>query len=157
MPFENNNNENEFETQIFSNQENWNTHVGKLVTKFEQMISNIEEIKDEYTSTLSKDELIELKNKSSRYLTYLENFINDEYPRGSIREITENINLEKDYSYNAAENLRTELQNLISQMETKISQQNAGKRRKTYRKKSRKNKKTNKTHKKGRHTRKYKR
>jgi hypothetical protein len=35
------NNESQENVQIFSNKENWNTHVGKLVTNFEQMISKI--------------------------------------------------------------------------------------------------------------------
>ena len=158
MPVENNNAESNMNYRIFTNTENWNTAVGMLVTKFEQMISYVEEIKDEFNTSLSKDELIELKNRANRYLSYLENFMINDYPRGNIREINENPQLSNEYNYNAAENLHTEFINLIEEIERKISDQSAGKRHKRSLKsrKSRKNKKTNrKTNK--RHTKKCKR
>jgi hypothetical protein len=131
---------------IFSNSENWNKPVGKLILKFEQFYSDVAEIEDD-SEIKNRDALIELRDKAYRYLTYLNNFI-DQYPP-NMREIKDNPNLKEEYSYNSAENLRTKLQGLIDKIISKINDlsnnQNGGVRR--HKRTSRRHKRTSRRHK----------
>ena len=114
--------------KILNNPENWEKAVGKIISKFEQLYSDVADIQEEFETGLNKDELIELQSRANRYLTYLTNFI-DDFPR-NMREITENQDLKEEYSYNAAENLRTKLIDIINKIDAKLSRmtsnQNAG-------------------------------
>jgi hypothetical protein len=115
--------------RIFDNVENWNFPIGKLIKKFEDLISNVEDIEEEYHAGLNKEELLELKSKANRNMTYLDN-LKHELPRDMTR-ILNNTNLKDNYSINSVERLKDRLFNVIKKVNEQLDTLQGGKKRKS--------------------------